>query len=322
MSAAAARRATAPLLALDPPLPPAWVGEVLGEDAKDGTCVTDDGASLRVSASTAYGFVELTLPDAAALGDDAFRSAARRAYRSLVETVDARGLHLLRLWNYIPEIRRPAPGGSTRYELFNAGRFEGYAERHPERDFGHRFCAATAVGHRGPDLVLHALAGPAPGLPVENPRQRPAYRYSRRYGPVPPCFARAVRIERPLRCADGAHSAILSGTASIVGEDTRHPGDVARQLSETLQNLAHLSRALVGETGAPPDLALDGDAAREALARYTDLRAYVVRGDDAGAVLATLERRLPGLRRLEIAVADLCRPDLRVEIEGLACLDR
>ena len=36
-------------------------------------------------------------------------------------------------------------------------------------------------------------------MPVENPRQIPAFRYSKRYGPIPPCFARATRIKTPTK---------------------------------------------------------------------------------------------------------------------------
>jgi chorismate lyase/3-hydroxybenzoate synthase len=321
MSAAPEHHAATTLMRLDPPRAPAWVAEALGEDAKEGTRVESAGTQLRITESPEYLFVDLTVPGVESLDDEAYCDAVRRVYRTLNEIVGARGVHVLRLWNYIPGIVDPASGGSTRYEVFNIGRFRGCSGRFSERELSHRFCAASAVGHRGSDLVIHALAGRAPSEPIENPRQRPAYRYSRRYGPQPPSFARAVRLEHSLRAPDSARSALVSGTASIVGENTRHPGDTECQLAETLQNLLQLSRALAGDVGPTTDLSLECAAAQDALARYTDLRVYVVHDDDAGGVLATLERTLPGLRRLELAAADLCRSGLRVEVEGIARLD-
>jgi hypothetical protein len=108
--------------------------------------------------------------------------------------------------------------------------------------------------------------------------------------------------------------------AEALGGDAKE-GTRGPAASVSLQNLVHLSRALAGEAADATRLALDDAKAQKALARYTDLRVYVVHDDDAGGVLATLERTLPGLRRLELAAADLCRPGLRVEIEGIARLD-
>ena len=44
------------------------------------------------------------------------------------------------------------------------------------------------------DLMIDALSAASPGIAVENPRQIPSYRYARRYGPRPPCFARATLL--------------------------------------------------------------------------------------------------------------------------------
>ena len=44
------------------------------------------------------------------------------------------------------------------------------------------------------DRSGHQTQNSAPGVAIENPRQTPSYHYSRRYGPRPPCFARATRF--------------------------------------------------------------------------------------------------------------------------------
>ena len=82
-------------------------------------------------------------------------------------------------------------GGLDRYMVFNAGRFDGYAQWLCASDgFGRLLPTASAVGVISDDLVIYCLASDTRGTPVENPRQKPAYKYSQRYGPMPPCFSR------------------------------------------------------------------------------------------------------------------------------------
>ena len=121
---------------------------------------------------------------------------------------------------------------------FNAGRYEAFSDHfgHPTA-FGHSVPTASAVGVHGDQFVLHALASAEPAAPIENPRQVSAYNYSRRFGPMPPCFARATLL--------GAHSdkplLIVGGTASITGEESQHIGDVLGAGVETFVLSLNLS---------------------------------------------------------------------------------
>jgi enamine deaminase RidA (YjgF/YER057c/UK114 family) len=144
-----------------------------------------------------------------------------------------------------------------------------------------------------------------PGSHVENPRQTPSWRYSTRYGPLPPSFSRATLIrfdERP--------HLLIGGTASVVGEDSRHPGDVDAQLNETLQNIASVVSAAAGHDIEP-------DAA---LTHLVDVRVYVTKAGLAERVMRTISPRFPRTRTIDVVVAQICRPELLVEIEGLAAL--
>ena len=102
--------------------------------------------------------------------------------------------------------------------------------------FDTRVASASGVGHDGQDLVIHCLAADRPGRAVDNPRQIAPYRYSSRYGRLPPCFARATVVHP----ADRSSLVLVGGTASIVGEASVHLGDLKRQTEETLVNLAVL----------------------------------------------------------------------------------
>lgn len=249
--------------------------------------------------------------DALSLDSEAFRAAAYRAYCRIARRVaDQKRAHPVRIWNFIPAILGPLGKLPHRYMVFNAGRFEAYERWLGNRErFDRKVATATGVGHFGDDLVIHCLTTVEPGVPVENPRQVAAYCYSRRYGPLPPCFARATRVgdrARPLL--------LVGGTASVLGEDSAHCGDLSAQTRETFANLASVVGAALGEeSGQSSDAAL--------LARYRSLRVYYVRGGDVPALRDALQAAFPSSTRIETVQADLCRPELLVEIEGVAGLD-
>ena len=214
--------------------------------------------------------------------------------------------HAVRFWNFIPRIHArmgSRDGGILdRYMVFNAGRYAAYVRWHGQKDVGGQAATATGIGHSGNDLVVHCLSGARAGEPIENPRQVPAYRYSRRRGPMPPCFARATLV-------GSARSPVLlvGGTASVLGEQSVHLGDVRAQALETFWNMA----ALVGGNGRER-------TRREALARYRTLRIYAVLGSDASVVRSLAAEHFPSVEVVECVRADVCRRTLLVEIEGTA----
>lgn len=250
------------------------------------------------------------VPDAAAMTAEVLRSSVADAYARLGVAVRASGKAPIRLWNYLPDPNHVMAPGLDRYMVFNAGRFDGYRQWLDGPGVGpgqlvRSLATASGVGIAGDDLTIHCLTSPEHGVPVENPRQTPAWRYSARYGPMPPCFSRATIAE-----VSGGRRLLIGGTASIVGEDSRHERDVVAQLEETMANLAALIRA-ARQAPESDDVALE---------RLTDLRAYVVRPDDAEVVWPLLRARCSRAGRIELTTARLCRPELLIEIEGVADL--
>jgi chorismate lyase/3-hydroxybenzoate synthase len=173
--------------------------------------------------------------------------------------------------------------------VFNRGRHEAHRSAHvaPEA-----LAAASCVGHAGDRVVVHALLTDADVVSIENPRQTPAWRYSSRFGPRPPSFARAVRV-------DGASGAVIvSGTASVLGEETVHPESLARQLLETRCNLeAIVSAARPGATFS--DVGHARIYVTDAAARAPARDAFAALGGNG-----------------EVLVAPLCRRNLLVEVEA------
>lgn len=230
-----------------------------------------------------------------------FEARAQEGYARLLTLIDAEGYpHLLRVWNYFPGIGERV-GNLDRYMVFCRGRHQALAAHY--RDFNGRLPAASAVGSRHGGLVIYFLAGKQPGRHRENPRQMSAYCYPPQYGPRSPSFARATLLP-----AAGGEVLHISGTASIVGHESRHVGDPGAQLEETLANL----RALIESTAHEEAVRFDG------LASLTRLKVYIRRPEDYPLIRARLEQVLaPGAQCLYLE-AEVCRPELLLEIEAIA----
>lgn len=277
------------------PAVPAWAVELAGSagaefaltSARVAEAVSMDAAALEARVAAAYGEIAAGLR------------------RSAVS-------HPVRLWNYVPSINADMGDGRDRYMVFNAGRYRAFAEWYGGNGaFDRDVATASGVGHDGRDLVIHCLAARAAGVSVENPRQVAPHRYSDRYGPVPPCFARATALE-------GRGLILVGGTASIVGEASVHGASLAKQLEETLTNLASVVSAADAKVGGGAVRELGQD---DLLARYRELRVYYPRAEDAGAIERTVRRAFAKGCRIEMVRAGLCRAELLVEIEGVAGLN-
>jgi chorismate lyase/3-hydroxybenzoate synthase len=218
----------------------------------------------------------------------------------------------VRFWAFIPGIHDDLGAGLDRYMAFNAGRYSAFATHFGKpAAFDRSVPTASAVGVRGDQFVLYAIASGAPGRPIENPRQVSAYHYSRRFGPMPPCFARATMIEAPGRDA----ALIVGGTASIIGEESRHLGDLQQQAYETFRNLASV---VASASGAHLPETAPVDQVRSLLADFKDIRVYHPRESDRAVIEAMLKEAFPASCRIELEPAFLCRSELLIEIEGLA----
>jgi len=278
-----------------------------------------DGLELRLLARGRFALASARVRGALALDEGAFRERAVAAYARIRETLaPLRARQVVRMWNFIPRILGPLGRFPQRYMAFNDARYRALAAWERGDSAPGSVIAASGVGHDGDDLVVHALATIGGGRAVENPRQVAAYRYSARYGSLPPCFARATLVP----AAPRRHWLLVSGTASVRGEDSMHAGDLHGQAYETLDNLSSLvgaARAAVGQTDGDQELAQDGLARGDGcLWRFRHLRVYYVEAARREEVAAVVGRAFRRALTLEVVRADLCRPELLVEIEGLA----
>ena len=244
-------------------------------------------------------FGELDLPD----GETDLTEAARGAYAALFRALADSGCpHPHRLWNYLPRINADG-GGLERYRQFNIGRQQAFLDA--GRPAFEGAPAACALGRPDGGLSLRFLAGTAVPRPLENPRQVPAWRYSTRFGPRSPTFSRAALA--PL--AGGQVALWVSGTASIVGEESRHLGDLAAQVHETVANLQAVlavANAALRPAAGHAGLQLPGLA----------FTVYVRHAADGPAALALFAQALGAEPDCVLLQADICRAELLVEIEA------
>lgn len=224
--------------------------------------------------------------------------ATHRLYAELFAA--ARGHHLVRIWNYVPDINGAGPGGLENYRAFCRGRSLAF-EREHGAGFNRFLPAASAVGCRDGRLTIAFAASDEAPQHFENPLQVPAYRYPEQYGPRPPSFARATAVPR----GGGSPAVFVSGTAAIRGHATIAPESTAAQLECTLENLRVISRVC----GLGDDLA--------AGARARHFKVYLRHAEDCAPVATTLESSLlRAADRVSYVQADICRAALRVEIEA------
>lgn len=225
------------------------------------------------------------------------------AYRDLLHQLRELGFpHLWRTWNYFPRINEEQ-NGLERYRRFCIGRYQALAEALP--DFPTSLPAGTAVGTRSGSLQLYFLAGAHPATHLGNPRQVDAYDYPKTYGPRSPSFARATLCR-----SDGATQLFISGTASVVGHQSQHRGQVEMQARETVTNL----RALIDR--AECFQGIDSESKLQSI-----FKVYVRNPEDLKAVRRALQDPLLLSSRLLFLQGDLCRKELLVEIEGLVTTD-
>jgi hypothetical protein len=296
------------------PLPeaPSWVSALLGLGEGDAAGFGEESEALatRLVAHGRFALASARVRGALGLDEEAFRERAGAAYARIQDALAPLvARRVVRIWNFIPRILEPLGCFPNRYMAFNHARYHALAAWEPGGAPG-PIIAASGVGHDGEDLIVHALATVAPGRAVENPRQVAAYRYSVRYGPLPPCFARATVVP-----AAGRHWLLVSGTASVRGEESVHAGDLGAQASETLENL----RSVVAAGAAA--IAPSAGVRRACLCRFRHLRVYCVDAGRRAEVAALMRSAFRRMLTLEIVRADLCRPELLLEIEGVAELD-
>ncbi len=282
------------LLAGEEALCEVWYSrEVLESGCRNGIRYRQ-GETLLFGCLTRNEAAEVTPMDASA----PLQAATQAAYESVFELLESRGYRaILRFWNYFPGVNRVSHN-LERYLQFNIGRQSAFLS-HGRSVIGD-VPAACALGCADGGLQIAFLAARAEPVGIENPRQISAYHYPDQYGPRSPTFSRASLVN-----LWGRDLLFISGTASIVGHQTLHAGDVGAQTRECLHNIA----AVVAEANrrVPAAGFQLGDLAYKVYIRYRE---------DLARVRHELIRFIGAPVSAVFLQADVCRADLLVEIEA------
>lgn len=292
-----------PVLGAGGPLCEVWRVVGAASDAFVTSGSAGGGVQYRHCGEFLFGSVTIAeqglVADGAEGASAALRQATERAYREIFEVLRESGYrHLIRVWNYLPDINVEADG-DERYRHFNSARMAAFVRA------GHAtegsVPAASALGSAaGKPLSIYFLAGRHRPTMIENPRQISAYYYPPEYGIHQPLFSRACVL-------DGAAGTNLfvSGTASIVGHETIHRGDVKAQTEEALVNIG----AVLHEANRR------ADTDRYALQDLC-FKVYVRRPEDLPIIQRAMAGKIGRDTRAVYLHADVCREELLVEIEA------
>jgi hypothetical protein len=240
------------------------------------------------------------------------------AFREMIDLLKHEGIsinNVIRQWNYIGEILRVEKVESEvvqNYQVFNEVRNLFYSRYRKVPGYP----AATGIGSSFPGVSIDFYAiqeiSDINNVAINNESQHNPYAYGQdvlvgtsilnQKVKQPPQFERSRLISTPRNA-----TLFLSGTASIIGQETIGCGDLRKQIQTTIDNIRIL--------GGSSRLGAYIDKERFASKRYGVLRVYVKNEEDfieAKQICNKLHPNVP----IAFVKADVCRDDLLIEIEG------
>lgn len=211
---------------------------------------------------------------------------------------------IVRQWNYIDHITA-VNDGVQNYQLFNDARSIFYAAA----DWPNGYPAATGIGcdSGGVMVMVYAVKGSkGADRPIDNPLQIPAHKYS---GKVLASGKEIVRTTPKFERGRLLGNVVfVSGTAAIKGENSEFSDDARVQANEAIDVVEHLVE--------PSNISKDCSGFRFGL-----MRVYVRRQKDMGTVRDVFTAHFGNIP-IHFLAADICRPELLLELEGIGHCDR
>ncbi len=217
---------------------------------------------------------------------------------------------IVRQWNYLEDIVG-LDGEDQTYQEINNVRSMFYGNSVEKTGYP----AATGIGMNRGGLIIEFLAVKSDELvtsPVDNPEQISAHRYSENVLVGEECILKTTPKFERARFFEMFNKKLIfiSGTASITGEKTIGIGDPVKQTEITINNIQQLYS----------DKSLQNISDEKLQFRFGHARVYVKYREDYPAIKTVFESRF-GNQPVVYILADICRKDLLVEIEGKVILE-
>ena len=241
------------------------------------------------------------------------RLNSEKVFGCLSEILETAGFQIntiVRQWNYIENILG-FDGSKQRYQEFNNVRSYFYGDLFKDKGYP----AATGIGMNRGGIIIEFVAIQSDRLvtaPIDNPEQVAAHSYSKNVLVGEECVLKTTPKFERARFLElfGKKIIFISGTASIQGEQTVGIEDPALQTEVTINNIKQLYSEKVLSKIPGGDL----------VPKYGHARVYIKDRKDFAAIKKTFRLHFGNLPVVYI-VADICRPELLVEIEGKVILE-
>lgn len=236
--------------------------------------------------------------------------------KALYDHLGIRFNNIVRQWNYVGEILSKKEDKDHRlrqhYQMFNETRSKYYGKFRTVEDYP----AATGIGMKYLGVCIDSFAVTGNEnlkiIPISNPVQSESYKYGQTVligdpgkqmkENQPPQFERAKLI-----ALNGVSRVMVSGTASIVGQDTIGIGDVEEQTRVTINNISKLTH--------PDNIRKHYPEIEKVPTQFSYIRVYV-RNKHHIAKIREICKQTYGNTPTTYVVADICRDNLLVEIEA------
>lgn len=228
-------------------------------------------------------------------------------FESIGKTLKANNFdisNIVRQWNYIEDILL-VRGGEQNYQRFNNSRSKFYSKT----EWLNGYPAATGIGCNagGVTVCLYAIK-PIKEVQIkslQNPNQIDAHKYSEEVlvgdnEKSSPKFERGKLILFP-----NNDDFLVSGTASIIGEEAVGDTDAIQQTLTTLGNIEKL---------------VDSCQLSINVSSFSNVRIYIKNDRDYNAIKKICDTRFPNSPIIYLQ-ADICRAELLVEIEANSFLE-
>jgi enamine deaminase RidA (YjgF/YER057c/UK114 family) len=225
--------------------------------------------------------------------------------------------NVIRQWNYIEKITE-LNGNNQHYQIFNDVRTAFYNNS----QFIHGYPAATGIGMETGGIIIDFIAIKENMnmtiLPVKSPVQSDAHQYTKKVlahneikagitAETTPKFERAKAIVSGNSCL--IH---VSGTSAIKGQFSLEANDASTQTNFTLESIYQL---VTNE-----NLQKQGINCIHSKANPCYFRVYVKNASDYLKVRDACEKYFKDVHAIYLK-ADICRPELLVEVEGVFTID-